>query len=44
MVMSGVGLIQIRLNYNFSMTISDGDVMCGTDPGKVKLQFLYEHL
>ena len=30
--------------YGTRMNISDGDVMCGTDPGKVKLQFLYEHL
>ena len=44
MGMSCVGLIQIRLNYSFSMIISDGDIVCGTDPGKVKLQFLYEHL
>ena len=44
MATSCVGLIQVRLNYNFSMNISDGDVMCGTDPGKVKLQFLYDHL
>ena len=44
MATSCVGLIQVRLNYSFSVYIFDGDIMYGTDPGKVKLQFLYEHL